>query len=257
MFSVREKTVLVTGASAGIGEACSVLFAREGARIIICARRKDRIEALAGRLRSEYGADVLPLVLDVSDRKAVGTTVGSLKPEWKKIDVLINNAGIGLGLEKLHEYDLSDCEDMIDTNVKGLLYVSRAVIPGMVSRGFGHVINLGSIAGHQVYPGGSIYCATKHAVTAMTRGLQIDLVDTPLRVSTVDPGMVETDFSRIRFKGDSERAKKVYEGITPLTADDIAEAVLFCATRPPHMNISEMVVMPTNQASANIAYRET
>ncbi len=171
--------------------------------------------------------------------------------------MLVNNAGLGLGLDKLHEGLVDDWERMIDTNVKGLLYVTRAVVPGMVARGRGHVINLGSTAGHEAYPGGNVYCGTKHAVDAITKGLRMDLVDTPVRVSTVDPGMVETEFSVVRFHGDSDRAKKVYQGIDPLTAVDIADAILYCATRPPHVQINEIIMTPTNQASSLVVHRKT
>ncbi len=190
------------------------------------------------------------------DQPAVAAAIAGLPPEWTEIDVLVNNAGLSRGLDKLHEGLLSDWEEMIDTNVKGLLYVSRAVIPGMVARGRGHVINIGSIAGHDVYPGGNVYCATKFAVNALSRGLRMDLVATPVRVSTVDPGMVETEFSRVRFHGDDERASKVYQGIAALSPEDVAEAVLFCATRPPHVSIAEMIVMPTAQASTMLAHRK-
>jgi 3-hydroxy acid dehydrogenase / malonic semialdehyde reductase len=183
--------------------------------------------------------------------------VAGLPSEWAAVDVLVNNAGLSRGLDKLHEGLVSDWEEMIDTNVKGLLYVSRAVVPGMVARGRGHVINIGSIAGHEVYPNGNVYCATKFAVQALSRGLRMDLVATPVRVSSVDPGMVETEFSRVRFHGDEVRAAGVYKGISALTPDDVAEAVVFCATRPPHVSIAEMIVMPTAQASAMLAYRRS
>ncbi|MBF2002812.1 MAG: SDR family NAD(P)-dependent oxidoreductase, partial [Synechococcales cyanobacterium M58_A2018_015] len=187
----------------------------------------------------------------------VETALNSLPKPWSHIDVLINNAGLSRGLDKLHEAKRSDWEEMIDTNVKGLLYVTRAVVPGMVERGQGHVINIGSIAGHQTYPGGSVYCATKAAVRALTEGLKLDLLGTPIRVSAVDPGMVETEFSQVRFHGDTERAKQVYRGMTPLTPNDIAEIVLFCATRPPHVNISDIVVLATDQSSATLVHRRT
>ncbi|MDM7913720.1 MAG: SDR family NAD(P)-dependent oxidoreductase, partial [Candidatus Eisenbacteria bacterium] len=181
----------------------------------------------------------------------------SLPEPWKSIDVLVNNAGLSRGLSRLHEGLLSDWEEMIDTNVKGLLYVSRAVIPGMIERGRGQVINIGSIAGHESYPGGNVYCATKAAVRALTAGMRMDYVDTPIRISTVDPGMVETEFSLVRFHGDRERADKVYQGITPLSADDVAEVVLFCATRPAHVEVAEVLLLPTAQASATLAHRRS
>ncbi len=257
MISLKDKIVLITGASAGIGEACAVAFAREGAKILMCARRKDKLSALTDELRDKHKADCHFFQLDVRDQKAVATIIGTLPEKWKAIDILINNAGLSRGLSKLHEADIVDWEEMIDTNVKGLLYVSRAVIPGMVARGSGHIVNIGSIAGHEVYPGGNVYCATKHAVDALTKGMQIDLVDTPIRVSSVDPGMVDTEFSMVRFHGDAEKAEKVHKGLTPLTGDDIAAAIVFCCTRPPHVNVHQLRIMPTAQASATIAHRET
>jgi 3-hydroxy acid dehydrogenase/malonic semialdehyde reductase len=257
MISVKEKIVFITGATSGIGQACALAFAREGAHLLLCARRSDRLATLAAELRETYRVRCHAFPLDVRDQKKVESAVPSLPAEWQAIDILVNNAGLSRGLNKLHEGKLADWEEMIDTNVKGLLYVSRAVIPGMVARGRGHIVNIGSIAGHEVYPGGNVYCATKFAVDAITKGMQIDLVDTPLRVSSVDPGMVETEFSLVRFHGDDVRAKKVYTGVTPLTGDDVAEAVLFCVTRPPHVNIHQLRIMPTVQASANIMHRKT
>lgn len=256
MTSLRDRIVFITGASSGIGRSSAKAFAREGARILLCARRIDRLEALAAELKTECGVPVHAFALDVRDQPAVAAAIAGLPPEWAAVDVLVNNAGLSRGLDKLHEGLLSDWEEMIDTNVKGLLYVSRAVLPGMVARGRGHVINIGSIAGHDIYPGGSVYCATKFAVNAISRGLRMDLVATPVRVSTVDPGMVETEFSQVRFHGDEERAAKVYQGISPLTPDDVAAAVLFCATRPPHVSIAEMIIMPTAQASTMLAHRK-
>jgi 3-hydroxy acid dehydrogenase / malonic semialdehyde reductase len=256
-LSLRDKIVFITGASSGIGRSCARAFAREHARILMSARRQDRLEALAAELKSEFGVPVRFFQLDVRDQAAVERAVSSLPAEWESIDVLVNNAGLSRGLDKLPEGNLRDWEEMIDTNVKGLLYVSRAVTPGMIRRDRGHIINIGSIAGHEVYPGGNVYCATKFAVNALSKGLRLDLVGTPLRVSTVDPGMVETEFSVVRFHGDKTRAAKVYEGLQPLSPDDIAEAVVFCSTRPPHVNISEVIVMPTAQASATMVYRKT
>jgi serine 3-dehydrogenase len=249
------KTVLITGASAGIGAACARAFAREGARLVLTGRRVERLEALANELRAEHGAECHLLALDVRDGRAMAGTLGGLPPEWAEVDVLVNNAGLGLGLTKLQEGTPDDWDQMIDTNVKGLLYATRALTPGMVARGRGHVVNIGSVAGHEVYPGGAVYCATKHAVNAITRGLRMDLLGTGVRVSTVDPGMVETEFSVVRFRGDEERARRVYANMTPLTPDDIADAVLWCATRPPHVNIDEIVLKPTDQASATLVHR--
>lgn len=252
---LKNRIALVTGASSGIGRACAEVLAREGANLLICARREDRIRQLGKELMGKYGVDIHAFALDVRNQPAVEQTLSSLPEKWKAIDILVNNAGLSRGLDKLHEGLLSDWEEMIDTNVKGLLYVSRVVIPWMVARKKGDVVNIGSIAGHEVYPGGNVYCASKFAVDAITKGMQIDLVDTPIRVSTVDPGMVETEFSIVRFHGDADRAAKVYEGITPLSGADVAEAVLFCVTRPPHVNIHQVRIMPTNQAAAMVAYR--
>lgn len=257
MTSMTDRIVLITGASAGIGSACAEAFARAGAKLIITARRIDRIEALASRLKKDFGTDVLPLRLDVRDQPAVEKAFTSLPGSWSSIDVLVNNAGLSRGLDKLHEGRLLDWEEMIDTNVKGLLYVSRAVIPGMVERQRGTIINIGSIAGHDVYPGGNVYCATKHAVDAITRGLRMDLVDTPIRVCTVDPGLVETEFSVVRFRGDAERAAKVYDNIKALEPGDVAEAVLFCATRPAHVQLAQLLILPTVQASPTMVHRKS
>ena len=255
MIDLTRTTVFITGASSGIGLACAEAFARAGARLIVSARRKERIDALAQELKRVHNTEVLTLQLDVRNQPDVERTVHNLPQQWREIDILVNNAGLSRGLDKLHEGKLQDWEEMIDTNVKGLLYVSRAVIPGMVARRKGTIINIGSIAGHEVYPGGNVYCATKFAVDAITRGLRHDLVDTPLRVCTVDPGLAETEFSVVRFRGNEERAKTVYQNLAPLTGADVAEAVLFCATRPPHVQIAELIVLPTNQASTTLVHR--
>lgn len=249
-------TVLITGASSGIGEATAHAFARVGARLVLAARRADRLRTLAAELAERHGTVSHLVTLDVRDAGVVTRMLEDLPADWVEVDVLVNNAGLSRGLEKLHEGSLSDWDEMIDTNVKGLLYVTRAVVPGMVARGRGHVINLGSIAGHEVYPGGAVYCATKHAVAAITKGLRIDLLGTNVRVTTIDPGMVETEFSLVRFHGDAERAAKVYEGVQPLTAVDVAEAILHAATRPPHVNVDEVLMMATAQAGATRVWRE-
>lgn len=256
MYSLKGKIVFVTGASSGIGQSCARAFAALGAKLLLCARRLDRIETLAAELRQAHGVAAYAFQLDVRDQPAVEKAIASLPPEWQAVEVLVNNAGLSRGLGKIHEADLADWEEMIDTNIKGLLYVSRAVIPGLVQRGVGHVINIGSIAGVEVYPGGNVYCATKHAVRALSTGMRMDLLGTPIRVSNVQPGMVETEFSAVRFHGDQARADKVYEGLTPLTPDDIADAVVFAATRPAHVDVAEMTVMPVAQASALLNYRE-
>lgn len=248
MNLLKDRIVLVTGASSGIGEASALRFSREGARVIVAARRRERLRELAGRMTGDTHA----IALDVRDAAAVKTAIDALPDEWREIDILVNNAGLARGLSKLHEGDLTDWNEMIDTNIKGLLHVSRAVIPGMVQRGRGHVINIGSIAGHWIYPNGNVYCATKFAVNALTQGMTIDLVDTPVRVSTVDPGLVETEFSLVRFRGQTERAKQTYQGYTPLTGDDIADAIVWVASRPPHVQVQEIVIMPTAQAHSMV-----
>ena len=253
-MTMKGRTVLVTGASAGIGAACARAFAGAGARLILCARRVGRLEELAEKLRGGE-TDVLLLELDVRDAAAVAERIGALPAEWADVDVLVNNAGLGRGLDKLWQGSPADWDEMVDTNVKGLLYVTRALLPRMVERRAGHVINLGSVAGHEVYPGGAVYCATKHAVKAITQGLRMDVLGTGIRVSTVDPGMVETEFSVVRFHGDEDRAKNVYRGMTALTADDIADTVLWVASRPPHVCIDEIIIKPTDQASATMVHR--
>jgi len=257
MTSLKNQIILITGASSGIGTACARIFAGAGAKLILAARRLERLQQLADTLIKEFGSEIYLLQLDVRDRNAVEEAISTLPSAWSNIDILINNAGLSRGLDKLHEGSFQDWEDMIDTNVKGLLYVSRYVVPGMVSRDRGHVVNLGSIAGHQTYPGGNVYCATKAAVRAISEGLKQDLLGTQVRVTSVDPGMVETEFSNVRFHGDAERANKVYQGVKPLTADDVADVIFFCVTRSPHVNINEVVLMPVDQASATLVNRRT
>jgi NADP-dependent 3-hydroxy acid dehydrogenase YdfG len=249
--------VFVTGASSGIGAACARALGREGGRLLLAARRHERLVQLAGELPALGAPAVLTLALDVRDFDAVQQAFDRLAPEWKSIEVLLNNAGLSRGLGKLHEGRLDDWNEMIDTNVKGLLHVDRAVVPAMVARGRGTVVHIGSIAGHEVYPGGNVYCATKHAVRALSAGLRIDLLGTGVRVVAVDPGLVETEFSVVRFRGDRERADAVYRGLVPLTADDVAEVVVFAATRPPHVNLAEILVLPTAQASTNHVHRRS
>lgn len=255
MLDLQNRIVCITGASSGIGEACARAFARAGTRLIICARREERLRELARQLQDEFRSDVHYYALDVRDQSGVQSAMDALPEEWRAIDILVNNAGLSRGLDPIQSGVLQDWEEMIDTNIKGLLYVSRAVLPGMIERGSGQVINIGSIAGHEVYSKGNVYCATKHAVGAITRGMQLDLLGTGVRVSTVDPGLVETEFSVVRFRGDEERAETVYKGLEPLTGDDVADAVLYCATRPPHVNVQEMIVMPSAQASATMVDR--
>ena len=251
-----DKIVLITGASSGIGEGCARKFASEGARLILNARSVDKLEALAQELKEKYGTSCHVMPFDVRDRKAASEALASLPAEWQAIDVLINNAGLVIGVDKEHEGDLDEWDIVIDTNIKSLLSMTRMVVPGMVERGRGHIINIGSIAGDAAYPGGSVYCATKAAVKALSDGLRIDLVDTPLRVTNIKPGMVETNFSVIRFRGDKDKADNVYKGIRPLTGEDIAEVAYFAASAPEYMQIAEVLVMPTNQATGTIAYKK-
>ncbi len=255
MQIVKDRIVLITGASSGIGAACARVFAEAGARLILAARRIDRLEPLKAQLTQQFGTDCLVLGLDVSNHAAVTTALEHLPPEWRSIDLLINNAGLSRGLDKLYEGSIQDWEEMIDTNVKGVLYMTRAIVPGMVERGRGHVINLGSIAGHETYPKGNVYCATKAAVRVISEGLKQDLLGTPIRVSSVDPGLVETEFSQVRFHGDADRAATVYRDVVVLTPEDVAEVILFCATRPAHVNLSEVLLMPTAQAGATLVHR--
>ncbi len=251
--TLAQKTVFITGASSGIGQATARAFAVQGARLLLCARRQDRLEAERANLTG--AADVHLLPLDVTDSTAVKQAIASMPAAWQAIDILINNAGLSRGLDKLHEGKLQDWEEMIDTNVKGLLYVTRAVVPGMVERGRGHIVNIGSTAGHMTYPNGAVYCATKAAEHSITEGLREDLLGTPLRVTTIDPGMVETEFSQVRFRGDESRAAKVYENITPLAPADVADAILYAVTRPAHVNISQILLTPIAQANSLLIHR--
>ena len=251
-----NKTILITGASSGIGAGCAHKFASQGARLILNARSTDKLESLASELKEKYNAECYVMPFDVCDRKAASAALEALPAEWKSIDILINNAGLAIGVDKEHEGSIDEWDIMIDTNIKALLSMTRLVVPGMVERGTGHIINIGSIAGDAAYPGGSVYCATKAAVKALSDGLRIDLVDTPLRVTNIKPGMVETNFSVVRFRGDKERADNVYKGIKPLNGDDIAEIAYFAASAPEHMQIAEILVMPTNQATGTIVSKK-
>ncbi|MBD1944456.1 SDR family oxidoreductase [Coleofasciculus sp. FACHB-712] len=255
MISIKDKIVVITGASSGIGAACAKMFAQAGAKLILVARRQERLQELADELSKEFSCQLHLLALDVRDRASVESAFSSLPDAWAEVDILINNAGLSRGLNKLHEGSIQDWEEMIDTNIKGLLYCTRYLVPGMVKRGKGHVVNLGSIAGHQTYPGGNVYCASKAAVKSISEGLKQDLLGTPVRVTSVDPGLVETEFSQVRFHGDSDRAQKVYQGLTPLTPEDIADVIFFCVTRPAHVNISELLLVPTDQATATQVHR--
>ncbi len=255
MSALKDQLVFVTGASSGIGRACARAFAREGARLLLAARRIERLQALAAELETAQGCAAHCLRLDVRDASAVDKALDGLPVAWRDIDILVNNAGLSRGLAPIQAGDRADWDEMIDTNVKGLLYVTRAVLPGMLARERGYVINVGSIAGREVYANGSVYCASKFAVRALTQGLRLDLHGTPIRVSTVDPGLVETEFSMVRFRGDAERAAKIYAGTRPLTAEDVADAVLFCATRPPHATVAELVLLASDQATATTVLR--
>ena len=250
-----EKIVLITGATSGIGQACARRFAQNGYNVIITARRADRLEAIRHDLE-RYGAKVMTLVFDVRDAAAATTAVTSLTDEWKQIDILVNNAGLALGLDKEYEGNPEDWETMIDTNIKGLLTMTRLVVPAMVERNEGHVINIGSVAGDAAYAGGNVYCATKAAVKAITDGLRIDLAHTAVRVTNVKPGLVETNFSNVRFHGDTERADNVYRGITPLTGADIADVAFYAASAPKHVQIAEVLILATHQANGSYIYRE-
>jgi len=256
MGLLQNKIALVTGASAGIGKATAEVFAREGAHLIIIARRPDKILTLADELQKNHKIKCHPVALDIRNQEAVASAIANLPDDFKNIDILVNNAGLSRGLAGVHDADLTDWEEMIDTNIKGLLYISRTILPGMMERNRGHVVNIGSVSGHQVYPGGNVYCATKHAVDAITRGMQLDLVASPIHVTAIDPGMVETEFSEVRFHGDKEKASTVYKGLTPLKGEDIAETVLFAVTRPPHINIHNILIMPKDQATAMVANRK-
>lgn len=245
-------TVLVTGASSGIGRACAEAFARAGARLLLCARREDRLAEVAAALGD---AEVHTFVLDVRDRAAVEAAIAGLPEVWRDVDVLVNNAGLAAGMSPLQDGDPDDWERMLDTNVKGLLWVTRAVLPGMLARGRGHVVNIGSIAGHETYPSGAVYCASKAAVDRITTGLRMDVLGSGVKVSTVDPGLVETEFSTVRFGGDAERAARVYGGMTPLTGADVAEAVVWVADRPAHVQVAEVVLLAGAQAAATMVAR--
>ncbi len=249
---LKDKKALITGASSGIGMACTEVFAEAGADLLITARREDKIKELASELSAKYDVNCLAKKLDVRNNDMVNKFWSDLPEDWKNIDILINNAGLARGLDKIHEGSVLDWEEMIDTNIKGLLYVSRVVLPGMVSRNSGMVINIGSIAGREVYPKGNVYCGTKHAVRAIAQGMVIDLNGTNVKVCNIDPGLVETEFSLVRFRGNKERAVQVYQNFKPLTGNDIAQIALFVATRPPHVNIQDIMVTPVAQASAQI-----
>ncbi len=247
----------ITGATAGIGKATAELFAKHGYNIIITGRRKDRLEEFSAHLKSTYEVEVLFLNFDIRNNKEVEKAISLLTGEWKKIDVLVNNAGLAVGLSTIQDGDIDDWERMIDTNVKGLLYITRHLAPVMIANGSGHIINIGSIAGKEVYANGNVYCATKHAVDALSKSMRIDMLPFNIKVTAINPGMVETEFSIVRFKGDEERAKKPYFGIQPLTPEDIADTIYWCASRPAHVNINDIIITPTVQANATNTFRKS
>jgi 3-hydroxy acid dehydrogenase / malonic semialdehyde reductase len=257
MPTISGKTVFVTGASSGIGRATAIAFAREGCRLLVCGRGLDTLEELRPILTAAGGAAVHAFQLDVQDRSEVEAAIANLPVEWKEIDVLVNNAGLSRGLTKVYQDDPENWEEMIDTNIKGLLYVTRSVVPGMVARGRGHVISLGSTAAYITYANGAVYCATKAAERSISEGLKIDLMGTPVRVTSVDPGMVQTNFSKIRFRGDEEQAAKVYQNITPLQPEDVADAIVWAATRPAHVNIHTVVMTTIDQANSVVFNRRS
>lgn len=244
------RTILITGATSGIGRAIAVKFAEQGNRIVITGRRQNRLDELQKEILALGKSEVKSLCFDVRQKEAVYTAIDSLPKEWKEIDILVNNAGLASGLNSIQEGDIEDWEKMIDTNVKGLLYVTRKIAPLMIDRQKGHIINIGSIAGKEVYPNGNVYCATKHAVDALTKAMRIDMLQHGIKVSQIAPGAAETEFSMVRFHGDEERASKVYQGYQPLMAEDIADTAFFIANLPPHVNINDLMIVPTSQASA-------
>jgi len=251
-----NKIALITGASAGIGEACAIKLAENGYDLIIAGRRKKNLDDLSDKIRKQYNKEVLSLCLDVRNFEEVEKTINSLPSDWKNIDVLVNNAGLAVGVSPIEQGVIDDWDRMIDTNVKGLLYVTRCVTPLMAERKKGLIVNISSIAGKEAYPGGNIYCGTKHAVEAITKGMRIDLLPHNIRVSSIAPGMVETEFSLVRFKGDENKAEQVYDGFEPLRAEDIADSLLFIATRPEHVSINDILIMPSAQASARDVNRK-
>jgi serine 3-dehydrogenase len=255
MSRIAGQLALITGASAGIGEACARRLARSGVHLILWARRADRLEALAAEIESEHGVEVETAVVDVREREQVFGESERLVAAGRVPDILLNNAGLAAGLSPIQEGDLEDWDRMLDTNVKGVLFVTRAFLPAMIERDRGHVLNIGSIAGYQVYPKGNVYNASKFAVRAITEGTNLDLLGTAIRVSSVDPGLVQTEFSVVRFAGDEERADSVYEGYTPLSGEDVADVVAFVLEAPPHVNVADVLLLPTDQRSAHLVHK--
>lgn len=251
----RRPIALITGATSGIGESCAHKFAQAGYNLIVTARRSDLLAGLKRKLERQ-GVEVLPLVFDVRDRKAAHDAIAGLPQEWTEVDVLVNNAGLARGLEPEYEGNMDDWDEMIDTNIRGLLTMTRLIVPAMVARNHGHIINIGSVAGDAAYAGGNVYCATKSAVKSISDGLRIDVAHTKVRVTNIKPGLVETNFSRVRFHGNEDRADKVYQGIKPLTGDDVADVVLYAVQAPEHVQIAEVLVLATHQASGSVIHRE-
>jgi len=251
-----SKLAFITGATSGIGKASAHIFAKNKYKLIINGRRKERLEEIALQLKDKYAVEVLTLNFDVRNKQEVESAIQSLTDKWKNIDVLLNNAGLAVGLNNIQEGIYEDWERMIDTNIKGLLYVTRNIAPLMISRGKGHIINIGSIAGKETYPFGNVYCGTKHAVDSLTKAMRIDMVSEGIKVTQIAPGAVETEFSNVRFKGDDAKANAVYQGFEPLHPEDIANAVYYCASLPAHVNINDMVIMPTAQANATTIIRK-
>lgn len=256
MSILNRRITFITGASSGIGKACAEVFAKQKSNLILSARRIEKLITLAKKLEKAHGIKVKCIKLDVRDFNQVNKVINSLENNWKRVDILINNAGLSRGFDKIHEGKKEDWDEMIDTNIKGLVYVTRHVLPLMVKRKTGHIINIGSTAGHEVYPNGNVYAATKFAVNALSQSTRLDVLDRGIKVTSVDPGMVETEFSEVRFRGDKERAKKVYTGIKPLSAKEVAETVLFCATRPQNVNINQIILTPLYQASSTQVIRK-
>lgn len=250
-----SKIVLITGATSGIGEACARTFAEQGDQLILLARREDRLAKVAQQLNNQYGVEIKQVLADVRNKESLSAALEELPADWKKVDILINNAGLSQGLDPIDQGNTDDWDTMIDTNVKGLLYVTKIVSNWMIPQQSGHIVNIGSIAGKEVYPNGNVYCATKHAVDALSKAMRIDLLPHNIKVTEINPGMVETEFSVVRFKGDEDRAKKVYENLEPLIAADIADAISYVVSRPKHVNINDMLIMPTVQATATIIKR--
>jgi len=250
-----SKIALITGATSGIGEACAHIFAQQGYQLVLLARRADRLEKLAHHLEDKYAISIQQVIADVREKQSLNEALEALPDTWKKVDVLINNAGLSQGLDPIDQGNTDDWDTMIDTNVKGLLYVTKIVSNWMIPNQLGHIVNIGSIAGKEVYPNGNVYCASKHAVDALNKGMRIDLLPHGIKVTAINPGMVETEFSVVRFKGDEDKAKKVYDGLEPLIADDIADAIWYVVSRPKHVNINDMLIMPSAQATATIVKR--